>query len=299
MKTYLQECITGNPTRATSGSGLADAKEMSRYLAAAGIAALPCLLLATMFFGARVWAMFVTAALAGIAVEISFSKARGRTIHGGGSFVFAAWLALLLPPAVPLWMVALGAAFGALFGKEVFGGTGYQLFNPVYVAKAALLFSFPQIVNNNYFGSMFGMAPAHAWYTGSLVIFLAGIPMLFVRKHNAHIWGSIFFSATITSILLLRTGSFPYDSILQLMTADGFLIGTCILACDPATTPRSKKAIWMYGILIGLLAVLLRAFSNFSEAMISAVLLGNLFAPVFDALANLKSPPQEKGTILP
>ncbi len=297
MKTYLQECITGDPTRPTPGTGHTSATDMRRYLIAAGIAALPCLLLATLFFGARVWAMFVTAVLASIAVEVLFVWARRRKLRGGGSFVFAAWLVLLLPPEVPLLMVALGAAFGALFGKEVFGGTGYHLFNPVYVAKAALLFSFPQIVNSNYFGSMFGIAPAHGWYTGSLLILLAGIPMLFVRKHNAHIWGSIFFSATITSILLLRIGSFPFETMLQLVTADGFLIGACILACDPATTPRSKKAIWMYGTLIGLLAVLLRAFSNFSEAMMSAVLLGNLFAPVFDALANRKSPAQEKGTI--
>ncbi len=297
MKTYLQECITGSVRRQTPGTGHTSAKAMSRYLTAAGIAALPCLLLATLFFGARVWAMFATAALAGIAVEILFAWARRRKLHGGGGFVFAAWLALLLPPEAPLWMVALGAAFGTLFGKEVFGGTGYHLFNPVYVAKAALLFSFPQVINSNYFGSMFGIAPAHGWYTGSLLILLAGIPMLWVRRQNAHIWGSIFFTASITSLLLLRTDHFPFDTMLQLITADGFLIGACILACDPATTPHSKRATWMYGAWIGLLAVLLRAFSNFSEAMMSAVLLGNLFAPIFDALANLTSPAQEKGTI--
>ena len=297
MKTYVLECITGNPTRQTPGTGLASAQDMSRYLTAAGIAALPCLLLATLFFGTRVWAIFATAAVSGIAVEIIFAWARRRKLRGGGGFVFAAWLALLLPPEVPLWMVALGASFGALFGKEVFGGTGYHLFNPVYVAKAALLFSFPQIINSNYFGSMFGIAPEHGWYTGSLLILLAGIPMLLVRRQNAHIWGSIFFSAAAASALLLRAGHFPFDTMLQLVTADGFLIGACILACDPATTPHSKRATWMYGILIGILAVLLRAFSNFSEAMMSAVLLGNLFAPVFDALANRKSPAQEKGTI--
>jgi Na+-translocating ferredoxin:NAD+ oxidoreductase RnfD subunit len=297
MKNYFRELVMGDPSRGAAGKGLADGREMSRYLMAAGIAAVPCLVLASLFFGMRIWLMFAVAAIAGIAVEVAFCLARRRSLRGGGSIVFAAWLALLLPPVVPLWMVALGSAFGTLFGKEVFGGTGHHLFSPVYVAKAALLFSFPQIVNGSYFGSMVGIEPSHGWISGSLVVLLAGLPMLFVRKQNVLIWGSVFVSAALTGMLLQRTGSFPHDSLLQMATADGFLIGACILACDPAASPRRGKAVVMYGVLIGLLAVLMRTFSNYTEAMVSAVLLGNLFTPVFDVLANLKQGGHEKGTI--
>lgn len=295
MKTFLQELVMGDPTRYAPGEGLADGREMSRYLLAAGIASVPCLLLASLFFGSRIWVLFGVAAVAGTAVEILFAVVRRRRLRGGGSLVFAAWLVLLLPPDVPLWMVALGAAFGTLFGKEVFGGTGHHLFSPVLIAKAVLLYSFPRVVNGNYFGSMFGVEPLYGWTSASLLILLAGSIMLVVRKQNPIIWAGIFFAAALTGMLLQQTGGFSHASLLDMMVSDGFLIGACILACDPATSPRRPAAVWMYGLFIGTVAVLMRSFSNYSEAMLSAVLLGNLFTPVFDALANQKRAVRSKG----
>jgi Na+-translocating ferredoxin:NAD+ oxidoreductase RnfD subunit len=288
MNVFFKELITGDPARKAAGAGLADGREMSRYLTTAGMAAVPCLLLAGLLFGGRIWGLFSAAALAGTAVEILFALARRRPLRGGGSLVFAAWLVLLLPPEVPLWMVCLGSVFGTLFGKEVFGGTGHHLFSPVLIAKGALLYSFPQVVSGTYFGSMFGAQPLHGWISASLLTLLSGSILLFIRKENGRIWFAILVSAALTGMLLQKMGGFSHASLLEMMVSDGFLIGACILACDPATSPRRPAAIWMYGLFIGTLAVLMRAFSNYSEAMLSAVLLGNLFTPVFDALANLK-----------
>jgi Na+-translocating ferredoxin:NAD+ oxidoreductase RnfD subunit len=290
MNAFLKELVTGDPARKAPGSGLADGREMSRYLTAAGIAAAPCMILASLLFGGRFWVMFGAAALAGTGVESIFSVVRRRPLHGGGSLVFAAWLVLLLPPEVPLWMISLGSALGTLFGKEVFGGTGHHLFSPVLIAKGALLYSFPQVVSGTYFGSMFGAQPLHGWMSASLLTLLCGTILLFVRKENCRIWAAILFSAALTGMLLQKTGGFSHASLLEMMVSDGFLIGACILACDPAVSPRRPAAIWTYGLFIGVLAVLMRSFSNYSEAMLSAVLLGNLFAPVFDALAGLKRP---------
>jgi len=290
MSTFLRELVTGNPAGKAAGAGLADGREMSRYLIAAGLAALPCMILASLLFGGWFWVMFCVAALAGTGVELTFSVVRRRPLHGGGSLVFAAWLVLLLPPEVPLWMVFLGSAFGTLFGKEVFGGTGHHLFSPVLVAKGALLYSFPQVVSGTYFGSMFGAQPLHGWMSASLLTLLSGTVLLLVRKENGRIWAAILFSASLTGMLLQKMEVFSHPSFLEMMVSDGFLIGACILACDPAVSPRRPAAIWTYGLFIGALAVLMRSFSNYSEAMLSAVLLGNLFTPVFDALAGLKRP---------
>ena len=296
--TVLARLALGNADLADRPD-LPGGKEMRRYLVAALLAALPCYALATRWFGSRLWLMWLVAFVAGAAVEIVVGLVRRRPI-GGGALVYAALFALTLPPTLPLWMVAMGMMFGVLFGKEAFGGTGSHIFSPVLVAKGFLLFSYPTRVMGVYFGNLLDlntsdtvMAAANttplslptAWLAAGAVTLLAILAMAVARPANLNILVGILLAAAMAAMGFASAGMLPHENVIRFLGSDGFLLGACFLACDPAISPRNNAAKWLYGLLIGAVAVLMRTFSTYSEAMLCAVLLGNLFAPTLDLLA--------------
>jgi Na+-translocating ferredoxin:NAD+ oxidoreductase RnfD subunit len=255
---------------------------MRRYLAAALFAAIPCLGAAAYYFGAHVPAMLIAALAGSAAVEIGFAWVRRKTMKGG-TVTFAVLFVLTLPPTTPVWMVVLGSAFGTLFGKEIFGGTGHHVFSPVLVGKSFLMFSYPTVVKGYYFGSMGGFEQVEAWTIASTLILVGAVAMIIGRPSNWRILGGIFIGGAGLGLWLQHAGRMPFETPLQLLAADGFLLGACFLACDPATSPRTEAGKWVYGLLIGLAAVMMRCFSTYSEGMLSAILVGNLSAPMIDA----------------
>ncbi len=279
----LKRLAIADGRRPAAGPYLPSGRDMQRYLIAALLAAVPCLGVATYYFGPRIAAMTAVAFLAAAAVEIAFGLVRKKTI-GGGALVFAVLLVLILPPDIPLWMVAAGAAFGAFFGKEIFGGTGHHVFCPVLVAKGFLMFSYPQVVKGWYFGSMIDFNAGNAWVICGVVMLLGAIAMIVIRPANGLILAGIFLAASSLGWGLNAAGRLGFDTPIQMLAVDGFLFGACFLACDPACCPHARSGKLIYGLLIGSVAILMRCFSTYSEAMMSAILVGNLFAPIIDAV---------------
>jgi len=278
-------------------SGMPTGRAMRRYLVAALLGALPCFMLATRWFGARLWVMWLTAFVAGAAVEIAVGLLRRRPI-GGGVFAYSALFALMLPPALPLWMVAVGMMFGVLFGKEAFGGTGSHIFSPVLVGKGFLLFSYPTRTIGVYFGNLLSLDTSQtvlasadalplptAWLAASAVTLLGVVAMGIARPSNLKIITGILMAASAAAVGFAGAEMLPYGNVPEFLGSDGFLLGACFLACDPACSPRHDDAKWLYGLLIGAVVVLMRTFSTYSDAMLCAVLLGNLFAPTLDIVA--------------
>lgn len=260
---------------------------VQRYLVGVLLAALPCLAFAVRYFGLRVLAMVLIAFVAGAMVEAAFGWVRHKPI-GGGSLVFSVLLVLMLPPQIPLWMVALGSAFGHLFGKEVFGGTGSHLFSPVLIAKGFLMFSYPRVVTGSYFGSMLEFDAPYGWLWCSVAIFVGGIALVQTRRVNVRVPAGIILGAACLGMGYQMGGVLPFESVGELLVSDGFLFGAFFLAGDPSTCPRTDDGRWFYGFVIGAMAVLMRTYSNYSEAMLSAILVGNVFAPTVDALSAVR-----------
>ena len=281
--------LVSDGTRPSPGGTTPDGRDMQRYLTAALAFGIPAIILSSAYFGLRVLAMVVVAVASSLLVEAAFAKVRRKALSGG-TVAFAVLLVLMLPPDIPLWMTALGAAFGTLFGKEVFGGTGTHIFCPVLVGKGFLMFSYPQVVlKGSYFGSMLSSATApFGWLTTSTLILLGGLAMVRARPMNLRIMTSIMAGAVCLAVGLAETSLFPFRFIGELFISDGFLLGACLLACDPACSPRNDEGKWLYGLLIGASDVLMRSLSNYSEAMMSAILIGNTFAPTIDALSHIR-----------
>ena len=141
-------------TRTLGAPHIRDAMDLKRFMSMAIISVVPCAFAALYFFGWRFLAMVVVSYASGLAIEATFSIIRKEDINEG-FFVTGILFPLIMPPATPLWMVGLGVAFGVFIGKELFGGTGRNVFNPALVGRCFLALAYPKAMSASY------LEPAH------------------------------------------------------------------------------------------------------------------------------------------
>ncbi|PIQ89352.1 MAG: RnfABCDGE type electron transport complex subunit D, partial [Candidatus Omnitrophica bacterium CG11_big_fil_rev_8_21_14_0_20_42_13] len=128
---------------------ITDYIDLKRYMSFVIIGLLPSVLASIYFWGWRVILVILTSYIFGGMIEVAFAVVRKKEIHEG-FLVTGMIFPLILPPSVPLWAVALGVMFGVFFGKEVFGGTGKNVFNPAIVGRIFLTICFPQIMTTTW-----------------------------------------------------------------------------------------------------------------------------------------------------
>jgi len=125
---------------------IVDSLDIKRFMSMVVIALIPVTLASVYFWGLRILAIIAVSYIFGGLVEVAFAITRKKEIHEG-FLVTGLIFPLILPPTIPLWMVAVGVMFGVLFGKEVFGGTGRNIFNPAIVGRIFLSIAFPKIMS--------------------------------------------------------------------------------------------------------------------------------------------------------
>jgi Na(+)-translocating NADH:ubiquinone oxidoreductase B subunit len=135
--------------RSRTAPHVRDPLDVKRYMTLVIVALMPCLAASVYFFGLRVLAMVIVSYVAGGAVEVLFAVVRKEEINEG-FLVTGLLFPLVLPPATPLWMVAVGVVFGVLVGKELFGGTGRNLFNPALVGRVFLVLAYPKTLADSW-----------------------------------------------------------------------------------------------------------------------------------------------------
>jgi Na(+)-translocating NADH:ubiquinone oxidoreductase B subunit len=235
-----------------------------------------------------------------------------------GFFVTGMIYPLVLPPNLPLWMVAVGVVFGVVVGKELFGGTGRNIFNPALVGRCFLALSYAKLMVGSYLAPASGGWGGFVKYTTDAV---TGATPLSAAKDGQFVepirllWGNVSGSAGETSaIAILAGGAFllftrvaswrtvvailgsfsGLGAILHLvqpavfgpigwhMLAGGLLFGSFFMATDPVTSPSTNGGKWACGIIIGTTVLLIRNLTGYVEGMMFAILLGNIFAPILD-----------------
>ncbi|MDF0533805.1 NADH:ubiquinone reductase (Na(+)-transporting) subunit B [Shewanella yunxiaonensis] len=266
----------------------------------------------------------VTFAIGGI-WEVLFATVRGHEVNEG-FFVTSILFALILPPTIPLWMVALGITFGVVVAKEVFGGTGRNFLNPALAGRAFLFFAYPLnmsgdttwVVADGYSGAtalsqaaagklsyafdqswwnaFLGFIPGSTGEVSTLAILIGGLIIIYTRIASWRIVGGVMVGMIAVSLLLNAVGSntnpmFAMPWYWHLVLG-GFAFGMMFMATDPVSASFTNKAKWAYGILIGAMVVFIRVINPaFPEGMMLAILFANLFAPLFDHFvvqANIK-----------
>lgn len=298
-----------------------DPLDVKRYMSLVIVALLPSFAASLYFFGWRVLLMMLVSYAAGGVVEVLFAIFRKEEINEGflvTGFIFP----LILPPGLPLWMVAVGVIFGVLVGKEVFGGTGRNLFNPALVGRGFLALGYPAAMTKTW------LEPGGGTWGRLFSRFSVGTPEavtsatpLVLAKHGAltsgldlfigHVGGSAGETSALAILLggcfLVLVGVASWRTVLGILASfvalgailhsaspvlvspvwfnllsGGLLFGAFFMATDPVSSPITQSAKWAYGILIGAITLLIRSFSGYVEGVMFAILLGNICAPLFD-----------------
>ena len=330
-----------NTTRKT-GVSIHDAIDSKRIMSMVVIALIPALLFGMYNVGyqnylaagtlatAPFWEVFLYGALlvlpkiivsyvVGLGIEFAWAQWKHEEIQEG-YLVSGIIIPMVLPIGCPLWVLVLAVAFAVIFGKEIFGGTGMNIFNVALLARAFLFFSYPtkmsgdtvwvatekfcglgndlpnaftcatplgQMAQNmapsaSLMDSFLGFIPGSIGETSVVAIAIGAVILLWAGIASWKIMLSVFLSGGIMAFIFQSLGSTPVEWYEHLVIG-GFCFGAVFMATDPVTSARTETGKWIYGIIIGALAVIIRVMNpGFPEGMMLAILFGNMMAPTID-----------------
>ena len=284
----------------------------------------PIAVFAVWLYGLRVLAVLAVSLAVGVLVEYLFEKKKGGKVSEA-VLVTATLFALSMPPAAPLWIVAIGIAFAVFMAKEVYGGFGRNIFNPAIAGRLFVYISFAGVLGSSFYepgnfgsaaGSLIGRIDALTTVTplatlrdgaqvsliglltgirpGSIgessVILIAGaaIYLLVTKTAQWRLMLSTIVGGIITAGILILVG-IPAALPLESLLAGSFLFVAVFMSTDPVSAPKKQPAQLAYGLLIGTVVVVIRTFSLFPEGTSFAILLGNTFASLFDKQATTRA----------
>ena len=326
-------------TTTKRGVHIRDAVDMKRTMAIVVMAVTPALLFGmwnvgyqhflstgqdvsfweTFFFGFfRVLPIIIVSYVTGLGIEFGFAQWRGHEVNEG-FLVTGMLIPLVVPVDTPLWMIAVATAFSVVIGKEVFGGTGMNIWNPALLTRAFLFFAYPSKmsgdkvwiagltdgnnivdgfsgatplgqaitghVNVSLWDSFIGTIPGSIGETSTLAILIGAAILLYTGVGSWKIMFSTFVGGYLMALLFHAIGTttlMQIDPIMHLCLG-GFAFGAVFMATDPVSATRTEKGKWIYGFLIGVFAIMIRVFNPaYPEGVMLAILLMNTFAPLID-----------------
>ena len=331
------------PNRVTrSGSHIRDCLDLKRVMIVVVVALLPALLFGMYNTGlqhframgvadASVWTCFwfgflkvlpiiIVSYVVGLGIEFISAQIRGHEVNEG-FLVSGMLIPMVMPVDIPLWMVAVATAFAVIIGKEVFGGTGMNVFNPALLARAFVFFGYTPYISgekvwvaglSNGTGVVDGFSGAtpltdaasavltkadqvqwtHGapidWFLGTipgcigetstLAILIGAVILLWTGIASWRIMLSVFAGGYLTGLLFNLIGANAYMDIPAYyhLIIGGFAFGAVFMATDPVTASQTNTGKFIYGFLIGFLAVMIRVLNpGYPEGMMLAILFMN------------------------
>lgn len=262
----------------------------------------------------KILPMLLVSYIVGLGIECIFAQIRKHEVSEG-YFVTGMLIPLICPPDVPLWQLAIAVAFAVIIGKEVFGGTGYNFLNPALVARAFLFFSYPSQMSGDTvwiaeqgdaisgatpLGEMLaggitphasvldmflGFIPGSVGETSVIAILIGAVILLVTGIASWRIILSIFAGGAAMGLVFNMIGANPYMEMpfYYHFLIGGFMFGAVFMATDPVTAAQTNTGKYIYGALIGIMAVLIRVLNPaYPEGMMLSILLLNVFAPLID-----------------
>lgn len=268
----------------------------------------------------KVLPVIVVSYVTGLGIEFIFAQIKGHEVNEG-FLVSGMLIPLIMPVDVPLWMVALATAFAVVFGKEVFGGTGMNVFNPALLSRVFLFFAYPAFMTGDKiwiagltkgqgvvdgfsgatplgeaaaghidklpsFMDMFlGTIPGSIGETSALAILIGAVILVATGIGSWKIMVSVVAGGLVMGGILNLWGANPYMEVpfYYHLVMGGFAFGAVFMATDPVTGAQTEKGKWIYGFFIGLMSILIRVVNPaYPEGVMLAILLMNIFAPLID-----------------
>lgn len=344
-------------TTSTSGVNIHDSLDSKRVMIIVVLALMPCLLFGMYNTGYQNWLgagaqsfpfweimlygflailpRIVVTYVVGLGIEFIVAQWRREEIQEG-FLVTGILVPLICPIETPLWMLAVATAFSVIFVKEVFGGTGYNIFNVALVTRAFLFFAYPaQMSGDNVFVStkpilgignnvtfadgisgatplgqiatsaageqplnivgdpittwdaFLGLIPGSFGETSTLCILIGAIILLWTGIASWRIMLSVIAGGLLMGWIanVFETPTYPasFMSPIDQLLYGGFAFAAVFMATDPVTAARTGTGKYIYGFLVGVIAILIRVYNTgYPEGAMLAVLLMNAFAPLID-----------------
>ncbi len=356
FETFETLCFVPNEVTPLKGAQIRDAVDMKRMMMTVIIAMVPALLFGiwnvghqhslatgeTMSFMQQiglglmvVLPIVVVSYGTGLTVEFIFGIKKGHALNEG-FLVSGMLIPLVMPPTIPLWQVAVATVFAVIIGKEVFGGTGMNIFNVALTARAFLYFAYPSQISGDvwtYLGDktpidgytggttlaianevsvsnagavtdalattnaalsadfysfsnlFFGFIPGSIGETSTLMVLIGAAILILTGVGSWKIIAGVFGGAYLTGVLfnVIGVNEFMLMPAHYHLVIGGLAFGAVFMATDPVTATQTEKGKWIYGILIGVLTVIIRVFNPaYPEGIMLAILLMNTFAPLID-----------------
>ena len=273
----------------------------------------------------KVLPLYIVSYLVGLGIEFVSAQIQGHEVNEG-YLVSGMLIPLIVPVDVPLWMLAIAVAFAVIIGKEVFGGTGMNIWNPALLTRAFLFFSYPSMMSGDtvwtggvtrfmnegvafqagnglvdgfsgatplanatlanlqpqFMDMVLGTIPGSVGETSVIAILIGAAILLWTGVASWKIMVSSVIGGLAIGYLGYAVGATDLPGYYQLVMG-GFLFGTVFMATDPVTSAQTECGKWIYGFLVGALAVTVRIWNpGYPEGMMLAILLMNTFAPLID-----------------
>ena len=273
----------------------------------------------------KVLPLYIVSYLVGLGIEFVSAQIQGHEVNEG-YLVSGMLIPLIVPVDVPLWMLAIAVAFAVIIGKEVFGGTGMNIWNPALLTRAFLFFSYPSKMSGDtvwtggverwmnegvafqagnglvdgfsgatsladptlanleprLWDMILGTIPGSVGETSVIAILIGAVILLWTGVASWKIMVSSVVGGLAIGYLGYAVGATDLPGYYQLVMG-GFLFGTVFMATDPVTSAQTECGKWIYGFLVGALAVTVRLWNpGYPEGMMLAILLMNTFAPLID-----------------
>ena len=328
-------------TTTSSGAHIRDAVDLKRTMIIVVLALIPALLfgiynvgyqhfnavggladttfLQLLFYDLwKVLPMIIVSYVVGLGIEFAVAQMKGHEINEG-FLVSGLLIPMIMPVEAPLWMVALSTAFAVIIGKEIFGGTGMNIWNPALLARAFFFFSYPSMISGDKVwiagdtadaisqatplaqmalgqpltystADMFwGFIPGSVGETSAFCILIGAVILLLTNVASWRTMISVFVGGYLMALIFQPiSGVEAYQQLLM----GGFAFGAVFMATDPVTSDQTNTGKYVYGLLIGAMAVIIRCINpGYPEGMMLAILLMNTFAPLIDwfvVQANIK-----------
>lgn len=295
-------------------------------------ALLPAAGYAVFNFGLNALLVIMTAIISCVLTEHYLCKWSGKetTVGDWSAVITGLLLGLILPPIFPLWMTFIGGIVAVGLGKFLFGGLGYNVFNPALVGRAVLQAAFPVAITTWYtplmtdrfnqisssvlaipfltpvVDSVSGATPLSAFKfdgistdatslfmgsisgsageTSSIFILLGGIYLVWRGMMNWRIPVAILITVFALSQILYLVDSQVYPSPYFMLFSGGLMLGAVFMATDMVASPITPQGVVLYGVLIGVLVVVIRLWSGLPEGVMYAILLANAISPHIDRM---------------
>lgn len=270
---------------------------------------LPAAIAGVFFFGLSALLLIITCVVSAMITEIACQKIMGKevSVSDGSAVLTGLLLALCLPPDFPYYLAALGSIFALAIGKHLFGGLGYNIFNPALIGRAFLAAAFPVHITTwmlpkglaaissatplalmkfqhqltPYWDLFIGNVGGCIGETSALLLLLGGL-FLAWRIQQWHIPLSYLGSVVVFGGIFWLVNPALYPDPLFHLLAGGLMLGAFFMINDPVTSPLTKKGMIIFGVGAGILVVVIRLFSGLPEGVMYSILIMNAFVPLIN-----------------